>query len=462
MTRNQEDEIVRPGKKRFKKTQSSRGLEIIKPFKQFMQQEASGGIILLACVIVSLVWINSPLGHTYVELWSTNISFTVGSLAISKPLLLWINDLLMTFFFLLIGLELKREILIGEISTLKTAMLPVLAAIGGLVLPAIIYLIFNPLGSPTASGWAIPIATDIAIALGLLSLFGKRVPMPSRVFLTTLAIVDDIAAIVVITVFYSDGISATYLALALLVMAGLIGLNKFGVRNQVPYVLLGAVLWLFVLESGVHPALVGILVAMVTPASTKMDYAEFAEVSTSLIDSVNRMATEHEQFKMTEFLNTTHTLEMACNDVETPLQKQEMLLAPWVIFFVLPLFALANGGIILEASTLTSLSDPVSIGILLGLVIGKPLGVLCMIWLATRLGYGTMLKNEEKRIIVGISVLTGIGFTMSTFIATLSFSLESTLATAKASILLAFVLSALVGLLLVGWGIKNKEANAQE
>lgn len=416
----------------------------------------------MVCVLVSIIWINSPLGHTYVELWSTNISFAAGSLVISKPLLLWINDLLMTFFFLLIGLELKREILIGEISTRKTAILPVLAAIGGLVVPATIYLIFNPPGSAAAAGWAIPIATDIAIALGLLSLFGKRVPMPTRIFLTTLAIVDDIAAIAIITLFYSDGIQATYLVLSLLVIAGLVGINKLGVRWQLPYALLGAVLWLLVLESGIHPALVGILVAMAIPASTKIDHAEFAETSTQIIDKVNRMTAEDGQFEMTEFLNTVQTLEVACEDVETPLQKQEVLLAPWVIFVVLPLFALANGGIVLEANVLMSLSEPVSIGILLGLVIGKPLGVLGMIWLATRLGYGTLLKNEDKRIVVGISVLTGIGFTMSTFIATLSFSLETTLATSKASILLAFAFSALVGLLLVGWGIKQKEAKEKE
>ncbi len=320
---------------------------------------------------------------------------------------------------------------------------------------------FNPPGSATYAGWAIPIATDIAVALGLLSLFGNKVSMPSRIFLTTLAIVDDIAAIAVITLFYSDGIRATYLVLSLLMMVGLIGLNKFGVRRGLPYALLGAALWLLILESGVHPALVGILVAMTIPASIKRDYADFAEVSVPLLASVTQMATGQGQFEMTEFLDTTQTLKVACNDVETPLQRLECLLAPWVIFVVLPLFALANGGVVLETSVLISLAEPVSIGIILGLVIGKPLGVLGMIWLATRLGYGTLLKNEDTRIVVGICVLTGIGFTISTFIATLSFSLESTLASSKASILLAFVISALVGLLLVGWGIKQKAAEAK-
>ena len=345
----------KPKQKRYKKSRPVHPFlyRTIRPFREFMRIEASGGILLLACLLVALVWVNLPIGWTYDLLWQTNLSVGVGAVVIEEPLGFWINDLLMTVFFFLIGLEIKRELLIGWLSSFEQAILPVIAAAGGMLVPAIIYSLFNPPGSPGASGWAIPMATDIAICLGVLSLFGNRIPTPMKVFLTTLAIADDLGGILVIALFYSHGLMLEFVALSGGLAALMAALNRVGIRMRLPYVLAGIALWASLFFAGIHPTVAGVLLALAIPATTRIDYQEFGEISGQLHERLEKIVScLPDEVDTKAFQNTTHTLEMACSDVESPLQRIEVSLSPWVAFFVVPLFALSNAGVRIEISVI--------------------------------------------------------------------------------------------------------------
>ncbi|MFL1894833.1 Na+/H+ antiporter NhaA [Aquimarina sp. 2-A2] len=412
------------------------------------------GIVLLITVIVAMVWANSPWQEIYRSLMRMDISFTIGGFEITEPLLLWINDGLMAFFFLQVGLELKREILGGKLSTPQNAILPIGAAIGGMVFPALLYFLFNTAGE-ASQGWGIPMATDIAFSLGVLALFGKGLPIALRVFLVTLAVVDDLGGVLVIALFYTSGISTMDLFHGLLFFALLIIGNYAGIRKTWFYAIIGiGGVWLAFFFSGIHPTIAGILTAIAIPGRVKIKEDTFLKRLSNLharfikIKPVKGTLISNEQLEVLEEIKKTSS------EAETPLQKLEKSLSPIVNFMVLPLFALANAGIHLHGEVGRVLLNPVSLGIGAGLVLGKFVGIVSF----TRILVAFKLAKLPDRVnwnqIYGIAFLGGIGFTMSLFINELAFTNEEFIYTAKVSILFASLIAGTIGSIIL---FKNTE-----
>lgn len=353
---------------------------LLRPLQAFARLEASTGLMLMAAIIAAMLIANSSLGAGWTAILDHPLRVGAGALSLDKPVLLWINDALMVLFFVVVGLELKREMVIGHLSTLRTASLPAIAALGGMVAPALIYTALNHDSALAMRGWAIPTATDIAFALGVLSLLGRRVPPGLKAFLLSIAIFDDLGAIVIIALFYTDHLSLWLLATAALLLLALVGLNRAGVRHLAPYLLLGAALWLAVLKSGVHATLAGVMVAMCIPL---------------------RGGPRHE--------------------ARPPLEVLQHALHPWVTFGVLPVFALANAGVALDGVVWADLLHAVPLGISLGLLLGKPVGIVGFTWLAVRARLCVVPAGVGWNQVTGMSMLCGIGFTMSLFVASLAF-----------------------------------------
>ncbi|MGH1365283.1 MAG: Na+/H+ antiporter NhaA [Calditrichia bacterium] len=418
---------------------------LLRPIQSFIKLEASGGIVLLIAAIVALVWANSPLKDIYSAIWEMPVVLGFGGLVIDKPLLLWINDGLMAIFFFVIGLEIKREILFGELSSPKQAILPIAAAIGGMVLPALVYLAVTH-GTPAAAGWGIPMATDIAFALGVLALLGSRVPFALKIFLTALAIVDDLGAILVIALFYTAEVYWSMLILGGVLLVVLMVLNISGVRSLVPYLAIGFVIWIAFLKSGVHATIAGVLIAMTIPARPLLSFSEFQLNMTDLTDALRSNVGVDNQEKF------IHEVEEQAHDVGTPLHRLEHSLHAWVAFFIIPVFALANAGVTIEGDFMGAVTSPVSIGIILGLVVGKQLGIFSCCWLAVKSGLTELPAGVTWRHIYGVSALAGIGFTMSLFIAMLGFGESELLTFSKVGILIASLLSGIFGWIMLSGG----------
>lgn len=427
---------------------------ITDPFQEFVKMESFSGILLISFMLIALIWANSPWSASYQALWNTPVNVGFGNFKIDKPLLLWINDGLMALFFFVVGLEIKRELLIGELSSLKQALFPIAAAAGGMLVPAGIFIFLN-LGQPGGSGWGIPMATDIAFALGILALLGKRAPLSLKVFLTAVAIVDDIGAVLVIAFFYTDKIVWASLGVAALAMIGLIILNLIGARRVHAYAILGIILWLAFLKSGVHATVAGVLLALTIPATTVIDRKGY-------LDRTRKFLNQFEEEGIRDGANFTtykqrallQAIENGTELVEAPLQKLEHNLHPIVAFFIMPVFALANAGVDLRTDILSALTSPISIGIILGLVVGKQLGITAFAWLVTKLGLSNMIQGVTWKQIYGASMLAGIGFTMSLFISNLAFSDPVMLTSAKVGILAASFISALLG-----WFVLSRNGN---
>lgn len=422
---------------------------LLAPLNRFIHTEAAGGILLMAATLTALVWANSPWAEAYHGLWGTKVTVGFGQALLSKPLLLWINDGLMAVFFFTVGLEIKREILVGELSSGRQALLPLAAAVGGMLLPAAIYLAVNPTG-PAAGGWGIPMATDIAFALGILSLLGRRAPVSLKIFLTALAIADDLGAVLIIALFYTSQISLPALAAAGGLLAMLVAANLLGVRSPVVYWLLGVTLWLAVLLSGVHATVGGVLAAMTIPASQRLDGARLVKLARGLMDrfemlgsSGDGMLRNPEQHAVLEELKEVRLW------AEPPLMRLESAHHPLVAYGVMPVFALANAGVSLPADIMASLLSPVSLGIAAGLVLGKQAGVMAVVWLCLKLGWGQPLPGTGWRHLYGASCLCGIGFTMSIFVASLALDDPAALDTAKMGIIAASIGSGILGWLVL-------------
>jgi NhaA family Na+:H+ antiporter len=419
--------------------------KIVRPFQEFADRASSGGILLIAAAIVALVWANSPWGESYTQLWRTKLSVGLGNLSIEEDLSHWINDGLMAIFFLVVGLEIKREILVGELSSPRRAALPIAAALGGAVLPALIYVAFN-FGTEGVSGWGIPMATDIAFALGVLALLGERAPLGLKVFVTALAIVDDILAVMVIALFYTSDVSWGALAVGAAFLIALVAANLAGVGKPLPYALLGIGLWLCFLQSGVHATIAGVLLAMTVPASSYIDTGEFLKRSRSILDRFEKAGERGDAvLSNEERQGALHALNKANEDVEPPLQELEHALHPWVVFAIMPLFALANAGVVLGEGLGASLLNPVSLGIVAGLLLGKQLGITLFAWLALKSGISEMPQGVTWLHIYGAGWLAGIGFTMSLFISDLAFADSPLLDVAKLGILTASLIAGIVG-----------------
>ncbi len=384
-------------------TRQRRSLTSILHLREFLRLEAASGIILVIAAALAMIVANSPLGHFYTALFDIPVAVQVGGLGIAKPLLLWINDGLMAVFFLLVGLEIKREIREGELSSRDQALLPCIAALGGMIVPAVIYAALNWDDEEALRGWAIPTATDIAFALGVLALLGSRVPISLKVYLTALAIIDDLGAIVIIALFYTANLSVESLALSGIALVVLFVLNKMRVMRLSAYVLVGIALWVFVLKSGVHATLAGVALAMAIPTRDPAD------------------------------------------PERSPLREVEHQLHVWVAYGILPLFAFANAGVSLAGISVAALFEPLPLGIALGLLLGKQIGVFGATWLAVKTGVGRMPEGTTWAQIYGAAILAGIGFTMSLFIGTLAFVGNEQAAQVRIGVLGGSIVAALAG-----------------
>ena len=421
---------------------------ITKPFQRFFHNEASSGVILILCTVIALIWANSPFYHSYEELFH-HMKFTIGfgEYNLSESLHFWINDGLMVIFFFVVGLEIKREVLAGELSSIRQAALPIAGAIGGMIVPAVIYMVFN-FGREGAGGWGIPMATDIAFAIGLLALLGDKAPLSLKVFLTALAIVDDLGAVLVIAIFYTTSLSLEMLAIGMAIFGLLILSNRLGVRNLLVYILLSIGLWLAFLFSGVHATIAGVLAAMAIPARTRLNSDDFIQTGNQLMKAFENASEDH----TTVLSNRDQrailtTLETACEQAETPLQRFEHGLHLWVSFLIIPIFAIANAGVHLEGSIAGTLTNPIALGIMFGLVVGKQIGVTGAAWLAVKTGLAALPEGVTWKQVYAMSWLAGIGFTMSLFIAGLAFDSahEEMLTIAKFGVLVASLIAGVVG-----------------
>ena len=418
---------------------------VLGPFQRFAATSAAGGLVLLACTAVALAWANSPWADGYHHLWETPVTVGAPGFGLTLSLHAWVNDALMAVFFFLVGLEIKREVLVGELATRRSATLPVAAALGGMAAPALLYTALNA-GGPGAGGWGIPMATDIAFALGILALLGDRVPSGLRIFLAALAIADDLGAVLVIALFYTGALDWGALGGAAAVLAALLGLNRAGARRPLTYAVLGAVLWLFVLASGVHATIAGVLLALTIPARTRIDEPEFlGRAEASLADF--RAADEPGTTVLTNrgHQEAIQALESACDAAQAPLQRIEHALHGFVAFLVMPVFALANAGVPLGGGAGAALRSPIALGVALGLLVGKPLGIVAASWIAVRSGAADLPAGVAWRHVHGAGWLGGIGFTMSLFVAGLAFADPAVLDTAKLGVLGASVVAGCVG-----------------
>ncbi|MDQ3291758.1 MAG: Na+/H+ antiporter NhaA [Bacteroidota bacterium] len=375
-------------------------VSLSKLLKDFIASEKTGGFILIACTVVSILIANSGVGEGYVHFWHLPVGAEWEGLNLNNPIEFWINDGLMAIFFLLVGLEIEREIYIGELSNFKNALLPVLAAVGGMAVPALFHYLFNN-GLPTQNGIGIPMATDIAFALGVLSLIGNRVPTSIKIFLTALAIIDDLGAIIIIAIFYTKGFSLSSFIIAMSIFGGLLVLNRLKVHNVIFYLIPGVFMWYFMHESGVHATITGVLLAFAIPFGN--------------------------------------------GDENSPSYRLQHVLHKPVAFIILPIFALANTGIVFNQDWYAGLTTKNSLGILFGLVLGKPIGILLLSFLAIKLGISRLPENSNWLHILGAGILAGIGFTMSIFITLLAFEDQTTITNSKIAVLAASILAGSCG-----------------
>lgn len=446
--------LIRPAR-RFRPQQ------VVRAAQAFVQVEASSGIVLLLAAVVAIIWANSPWDESYFDLVHTQLRLDLTLVSIDESLQHWVNNGLMTLFFFLVGLEIKRELVHGELSDARRAILPAAAALGGMIGPALIYTGFNLSGSG-ASGWGIPMATDIAFALGVLSLLSGRIPFSVKVFLLALAIADDIGAILVIAVFYTASVDFGALAVALLVFGAIVTLSRSGARNVHVYIFAGILLWLAVFESGVHATLAGVALGLMTPATAVFDPRSFAASADDLVaryrDALDRGASDEQQGVLGQ-------IEDLSQGTEAPLDRLERKLHPWVSYAIVPLFALVNAGVAISGDTFSrSLESPVSLGVALGLILGKPAGIFLFTWLTVRLGLGELPAGATWTHILGIGLLGGIGFTVSLLITGLAFEDATLVDEAKLGVLGASVIAGMISftfLWLVSWPDRDGMATAE-
>ncbi len=420
------------------------------PLRTFTRHEAAGGILLFLATVTALIWVNSPWTASYDRVWQLPVSLRVGEWVLEKPLLLWINDGLMAMFFFVVGLEIKREFLVGELAAPRQAILPIAGAIGGMIVPALLYLAFNH-GTRAQSGWGIPMATDIAFAIGIMALLGKRVPWSLKIFLISLAIVDDLGAVLVIALFYTSDISVGNLVVGLGFLVALIVANLAGLRHPLVYSILGiGGLWLAFSLSGIHATVAGVLAAMTIPAHPRLSPLELVQQSEHFLEKIKRSDPEGDGvLGDQEKAKASHEVEISAALAQTPLQRLEHALQPWVSLGVMPLFALANAGVLFQVDPDTIFTETASLGIMVGLLVGKPGGILLALWLCVRTGLAKLPGDTTWRQVFGISALAGVGFTMSLFIANLAFREGELLELTKISILSASLLAGVAGWILL-------------
>jgi Na+:H+ antiporter, NhaA family len=416
---------------------------IAKPIEEFIKLEQASSLILMFCTIISLIIANSTFSSDYIQIWDTELSLSVGSFKLQKTIAHFIDDFLMAIFFLLVGLEIKREVLEGQLSTFKKAILPLLCAVGGMAAPALIFTIFNG-GSDFSKGWGIPTATDIAFSMAVISLLGNRVPIALKIFLIALAIADDLGAVIVIALFYTANLDFEYLFMAVAAFVVLLGLNTAGIKWLLVYWIAGAFLWYFTLKSGIHATISGVLLALCIPFRTEYNKKQLLEMMEERITVVK---SNLQSFDI-QPRDITEELEDIANKTASPSQVLENQLHGFVAFLVMPIFALCNTGFLLEENILKELNTPLSWGIMLGLILGKPIGIFTTAFIAVKLKIASMPENVQWTHILGAGMLAGIGFTMSIFITLLAFPDHLQVqSTGKSAILIASLISGTLGYL---------------
>lgn len=422
---------------------------MVRPLQRLLAHEASGGAAMLAAAVIALLWANSPWSDSYFDFWSTPLVVELGDLVHLDHLSLqtWVNDALMAIFFLLVGVEIKREVVHGDLRDLRSVALPIVAALGGMVVPAGIYALMTA-GEPGADGWGIPMATDIAFAVGVVSLLGRRVPPAAKVFLLTLAVADDIGAILVIAIFYTGSLAFGWLAAAFVGLGVIWVMRRGDVQALAPYLAVGSVVWLALLESGVHATLVGVVLGVLTPAWPLRSPRRYPTEVRRLSDRIER-AYYDRVLTQQEFEENEHVIaEVTRLSIHStsPLSRLERALSPWVAFAIVPTFALANAGVRLSGDALGGLaSDPVTLGVGLGLVVGKAVGVLGASALAVRLGIGRLPHGTTWRHMGGLAVCAGIGFTVALFVTSISFDDPALADSAKVGILVGSLIAGVAG-----------------
>ena len=430
---------------------------ILKPINEFLHKEASGGILLIIFTIIALVWANTSFSDSYHNLWHTHITISLGNLlTLDYPLHYWINDGLMVIFFFTVGLEIKRELLVGELSSLQKASLPIAGALGGMIIPALLYTLINA-GGNGAGGWGIPMATDIAFVVGIMALLGPRIPLTLKIFVLALAIADDIGAVLVIAVFYTAEISISALIVGAIVLVVLIILNRLGTKSLLAYSLLGIILWVAFLKSGVHATIAGVLLAFTIPASSRFDTKKFSDKVKEFIKHFDSTGDHWKNvLNNAERQNDVMAIESSCQKALTPLQRFEHGLHPWVSFLIIPIFALANAGVTLSGLNIfEALFSKISLGIILGLFIGKQIGIFGFSFLAVKLKLASLPQGVNWKNLYGAGILAGIGFTMSLFIASLAFNDPELLDLSKIGVLTGSIISGILGFLFLKTSSKN-------
>jgi Na+:H+ antiporter, NhaA family len=416
---------------------------ILSPFQKFVKIESFSGILLLLATILALVWANSPLSESYTELWQYKFGFSIPSFELNKPLILWINDGFMAIFFFLIGLEIKREFLIGELNSAKKIAFPLVGAIGGMVIPVVFYIFLNN-NPETFRGWGIPMATDIAFSLAILKVLGNKAPLSLKVFLTAFAIVDDLGAVIVIALFYSGTIKMSLLLIALILLGILYFLSYRGFYSKFVMIVLGIVIWTLFLKSGIHPTLAGVLLAFSVPIQQKIKTTEFVENLEEITENIKRASILKKPILSKEQIQEIDDLEAWTHKYQSPLQHLEHNLHDWVAYFIIPIFALANAGVIIDSSI--SLETALVTNIVICLVLGKSIGISTIVLFAKKIKLVKVPEDITNWHIVGVSFLAGIGFTMAIFIDGLAFiDNPYYIDSAKIGILIGSIISAIVG-----------------
>jgi len=416
---------------------------ILSPFQKFVKIESFSGILLLTATIIALVWANSPFGDSYHSLWQYKIGFTTESFELTKPLILWINDGLMAIFFFLIGLEIKREFLIGELNSIKKIAFPLFGAFGGMLVPVLLFLVLNQ-NTATMKGWGIPMATDIAFSLAILKLLGNRVPLSLKLFLTAFAIVDDIGAVLVIAVFYSGNINVGFLVAAFILLGILYFLSLKGFYSKFLLIIFGIIIWILFLKSGIHPTIAGILLAFSVPVRQKIDTPAFIDKLLKITNNIKQAEVSKKPILCKEQIEQIDDLEDWTNKYQSPIQHLEHKLHDWVAYFIIPVFALANAGVLINSDI--DLETTLIRNIIICLVLGNSIGISSIIILAKKVKFIEVPEGISNRQIIGVSFLAGIGFTMAIFIASLAFANNPTyIDSAKIGILIGSLISAIIG-----------------
>jgi NhaA family Na+:H+ antiporter len=422
--------------------------QALSSLQRFLHVEAVSGAALLVAAAAALIWANSPFAHGYHAFWNLPLTIGFGEHAFSRSLHFWVNDALMTVFFLVVGMEIRREIHEGALSKLDQAILPLIAAIGGVIVPALIYLSLNS-DPARGQGWAVPTATDIAFAVGVLALLGRSIPVNVRVFLLALAIIDDIIAVLIIAIFYTASVQFSGFAIALVGVFAVFGFQRIGIGSAPLYVLPGSLVWIGFMVAGIHPTLAGVVLGLITPARPMPMREQPLEVVSRVLKQLRSSdaVQEHDPHQLEQPLRE---LRVARRELLPPVSRVQMAMHPWVAYGVMPIFALANAGVSLTVTDLSAGGGLVMLGTALALIGGKPLGIVGATWVAVRLGWCRLAPGVSWGGVCLIGLLAGIGFTMSIFIAMLAFSDEGSLKAAKLGVLLGSLVAATLGL---GWGV---------